>query len=39
MTPGGQDSAYRHWHQLSSESNGYLDSVGEELVQSVNVSP
>jgi hypothetical protein len=33
MQTGGEDAAYRLWHQLGDERNGYLDGVGEELIK------
>ena len=34
MRTGGEDAAYKLWHQLSDERNSYLDGVGAELISS-----
>lgn len=39
MRAGGQDDAYKLWHQLSDDSNHYLDGVEEELIQRVKAAP
>ncbi len=33
MRVGGQDDAYKLWHQLSDDSNHYLDGVEADLIQ------
>jgi hypothetical protein len=38
MRAGGQDDAYKLWHQLSDDSNHYLDGVEEELIQRVKAA-
>jgi hypothetical protein len=39
MRAGGQDDAYKLWHQLSDDTNHYLDGVEEELIQRVKAAP
>jgi hypothetical protein len=39
MRSDGQDAAYKLWHQLSGESNCYLDDVGVELMQRSKGAP
>jgi hypothetical protein len=39
MRAGSQDDAYKLWHQLSDDSNHYLDGVEEELIQRVKAAP
>ena len=34
MRTGGEDAAYKLWHQLNDERNSYLDGVGAELISS-----
>jgi hypothetical protein len=38
MGIGAQDDAYKLWHQLSDESNYYLESVETELIQRVKAA-